>query len=91
MKQMKRVKKSSLINLGSVSDEIPLEKGIYDITDSPMVFSKKKGKKKKIWGEYASWMDLGLGPKGIKMKDVPGWNKIKAFKEWVELKNDEQI
>ena len=50
MKQMKGVKKSSLINLGSVSDEIPLEKGIYDITDSPMVFSKKKGKKKRERG-----------------------------------------
>lgn len=91
MKQMKGVKKSSLINLGSVSDEIPLEKGIYDITDSPMVFSKKKGKKKKVWGEYASWMDLGLGPKGIKMKDVPGWNKIKAFKEWKELTYENPI
>jgi hypothetical protein len=85
---MKKSKKSRLINLGSVSDEVSFEKGLYDVTDSPMAYSKKKGKKK-IWGEYATWMDRGLGPKGIKMKDVPGWNKIKAFKEWVELKNDE--
>jgi hypothetical protein len=87
---MKKSKKSRLINLGGVSDEVSFEKGLYDVTDSPMAYSKKKGKKK-IWGEYATWMDRGLGPKGIKMKDVPGWNKIKAFKEWVELKNDEQI
>jgi hypothetical protein len=87
----KPTKKSKLINLGAKSDEVSLEKGIYDITDSPMAFSKKKGKKKKIWGEYASWMDLGLGPKGIKMKDVPGWNKIKAFKEWLEFNNENEV
>lgn len=75
-------KKSSLINIGAKSDVVPLEKGLYDITDSPMAFSKKKGKKKKTWAEHASWMDRGLGPKGISMKDVPGWNKIKGFKEW---------
>jgi hypothetical protein len=80
---MKKPKKSSLINLGSVSNEVPMEKGLYDITDAPMAYSKKKGKKK-VWSEYASWMDRGLGAKGIKMKDVPGWNKIKAFKEWIE-------
>lgn len=73
---------SKLINLGVKSDVIPLEKGLYDITGSPMVYSKKRGKKKKVSGEYASWMDRGLGPKGIKLKDVPGWNKVKSFKEW---------
>ena len=75
-------KKSRLINLGGKSDEISMEKGLIDITDSPMAYSKGKGKKKKVWGEYASWMDLGLGPKGIKIEDVPGWNKIKDFKGW---------
>jgi hypothetical protein len=50
-----------------------------------MAYSKKKGKKK-VWGEYATWMDRGLGPKGIKMKDVPGWNKIKGFKQWKDSK-----
>lgn len=74
-------KKSSLINLGAKSDEVSLEKGIFDISDSPMVYSKKRGKKKG-WVEHATWMDRGLGAKGIKMKDVPGWNKIKGFKEW---------
>lgn len=75
-------KKSRLINLGGKSDEVSMEKGLFDVTDAPMAYSKKKGKKKKLWGEYATWMDRGLGPKGIKMKDVPGWNKIKGFKEW---------
>jgi len=87
---MKKVKKSSLINLGSKSDEVSMEKGIYDITDSPMAYSKKKGKKK-VWSEYASWMDRGLGPKGIKMKDVPGWNKIKGFNEWKDHKINEDL
>jgi hypothetical protein len=83
MKEMpKKPKKSTLINLGGVSDEVPMEKSLYDVTDSPMAYSKKKGKKNKISGEYATWMDRGLGPKGIKMKDVPGWNKIKDFKGW---------
>lgn len=81
MKKKKAPKKSSLINLGQKSDEVSLEKGLFDITDAPMVYSGKKGKKK-TWGEHASWMDRGLGPKGIKMKDVPGWNKIKGFKDW---------
>lgn len=75
-------KTSRLINLGSKSDVVPLEKGLFDITDAPMAYSKKKGKKKKVWGEYATWMDRGLGPKGIKMKDVPGWDRIKGFNEW---------
>lgn len=86
----KEKKKSRLINLGKVSDEVSTEKGLFDITDAPMVYSKKKGKKK-VWGEHASWMDRGLGPKGIKMKDVPGWNKIKGFNEWKEHKIDEGI
>lgn len=77
----KSSKKSRLINLGAKSDVVSLEKGIFDVTDAPMAYSGKKGKKK-IWGEYASWMDRGLGPKGIKLKDVPGWNKIKGFKDW---------
>jgi hypothetical protein len=81
----KEKKKSRLINLGKVSDEVSTEKGLFDITDAPMVYSKKKGKKK-VWGEHASWMDRGLGPKGIKMKDVPGWNQIKGFKEWKRSK-----
>lgn len=78
----KKSKKSRLINLGGISDEVSLEKGLFDITDSPMAYSGGKGKKKKVWGEYASWMDRGLGPKGIELKDVPGWNKIKDFKSW---------
>lgn len=87
----KKSKKSRLINLGGISDEVSLEKGLYDITASPMAYSKGKGKKKKVWGEYASWMDRGLGPKGIKMKDVPGWNKIKAFNEWRQINKESKM
>lgn len=86
----KGTSKSRLINIGKVSDEIPMEKGLYDITSTPMAFSKKKGKKK-LSGEWATWMSRGLGPKGIKIKDVPGWNKIKAFKEWREENNNLMI
>ncbi len=50
------------------NDEIDLEKSLYDI---------KGKKKKKIAGEYASWMERGLGPKGISAKNFP-WNSKKS-------------
>jgi len=86
----KKSKTSRLINIGAKSDVVPMEKGLFDVTDSPMVYSKKKGKRKG-WVEHATWMDRGLGAKGIELKKIPGWNKIKGFKEWKEARVDEAL
>lgn len=58
----RKPKKSRLINIGVKSDVVNLEKTLYDVT---------RGKKKKVAGEHATWMDRGLGAKGITKKDLP--------------------